>query len=124
MTLPVASFERAGPFGRSWTLVRRQKAAVLARVGPLVAGFVAAGALLAVAERSVAGPAGVLAVAVTALLTAPLQAVRSPGPVTYAPAGRELPVRAYTGGRTGIAGSDHRLASPELRRVPAGSRVP
>ena len=98
MTLPVASFERAGPFRRSWTLVRRQKAAVLARVGPLVAGFLAACALLAVAERSVAGPAGVFAVAVTALLSAPLQAVLFAGfLVTYAQLrGGELPVRAVT----------------------------
>ena len=86
MTLPVASFERAGPLGRSWTLVRREKAAVLARLGPLVAGFVAVAVLL-----SVLGLPGVGVVALAApLLFAGLL-------VTYAQLrGGELPVRAVT----------------------------
>jgi hypothetical protein len=86
MTLPVASFERARVFGRSWTLVRRAKAAVLARVGPLVGGFLAAGALLAVTV-----PAFVAVVALTApILFAGLL-------VMYAQLrGGELPVRAVT----------------------------
>jgi hypothetical protein len=86
MTLPAASFERAGPLGRSWTLVRREKAAVLVRVGPLVAGFVAVGALLAVVA-----PAFVAVVAAGApLLFAGLL-------VTYAQLrGGELAVRAVT----------------------------
>jgi hypothetical protein len=86
MTLPVASFERAGPFGRSWTLVRRQKAAVLARIGPLVTAVLAAGVLLAVT-----GPVAAVVVA----LGAPL--VFAGLLVTYAQLrGGELPVRAVT----------------------------
>ena len=86
MTLPVASFERAGPFGRSWTLVRRRKAAVLARIGPLVAGVLAAGVLLAVT--------GPVAAVVVALGAPPAFAGLL---VTYAQLrGGELPVRAVT----------------------------
>lgn len=86
MTLPVASFERARVFGRSWTLVRRAKATVLARVGPLVGGFLAVGALLALTAQAFVA---VVAVAAPILFAGLL--------VMYAQLrGGELPVRAVT----------------------------